>query len=117
MAQTLLLDTRTWDLCVDLHGNIAVASEPYAQAQDAASSIKTFQGEVFYDTARGVPYYEQILGYLPPASLLKSKFIAAALLVPGIVAARCFFTGFADRRLSGQVQITDKAGRISAATF
>lgn len=117
MAATLLLDTQTWDLCIDLHGNIAVATEPYAQAQDAASSIKTFQGEVFYDVDRGIPYYQQVLGYLPPASLLKSKFVAAALLVPGIVAARCFFTAFADRRLSGQVQIANKDGVISAASF
>lgn len=117
MAQTLLLDTKTWDLCIDAHGNIAVASEPYAQAQDAASAIKTFQGEVYYDTATGIPYYEQVLGYLPPASLLKSKFVSAAMEVPGVVAARCFFTGFTDRRLSGQVQIADQTGKISAATF
>lgn len=117
MAQTLLLNTQTWDLCIDLHGNIAVASEPYAQAQDAASSIKTFQGEVYYDVSRGVSYYQRVLGYLPPASLMKSKFVAAALLVPGVVAARCFFTGFSDRRLSGQVQIADQTGKISAATF
>lgn len=115
--KTLLLDTQTWDLCIDAHGNIAVASEPYAQAQDAASSLKTFAGEVFYDTGRGIPYYEQILGHLPPASLMRAKFVEAAMLVPGVVAARCFFTGFKDRRLSGQVQIATKDGIISAATF
>ncbi len=45
MASTLLLDQVTWDLAVDTSGNIAVASDPYSQAQDAASSIKTFAGE------------------------------------------------------------------------
>lgn len=115
--QTLLLDQKTWDLCIDLNGNIAVASEPYAQAQDAASSIRTFQGEVYYDTGRGVPFKQQIFGKLPPASLLKAKFVAAALLVPGVVAARCFLTGFADRRVSGQVQIATETGKITATGF
>lgn len=116
MAQTLLLDQVGWDLCLTVAGNIAVASEPYAQAQDAASSIRTFQGEVYYDTARGVPYFQQILGYLPPAALLKAKFEYAAKLVPGVTRARCILTGFNSRRVSGQVQITTKAG-ISAAGF
>jgi hypothetical protein len=35
---------------LDAEGNIAVASEPYSLAQDAASAIKTFAGEVFWDT-------------------------------------------------------------------
>lgn len=117
MASTLLLDTKVWDLCLDVSGNIAVATEPYAQAQDAASSIRTFQGEVYYDVNRGVPFKQQFLGQLPPASLLKAKFVAAALLVPGIVAARCFLTGFKDRRLSGQVQIKTTTGQFTAAGF
>ncbi len=58
---TLLLDQVTWDLAVDTSGNIAVAADPYSQAQDAASSIKTFAGEVYYDTTRGIPYFTQIL--------------------------------------------------------
>ena len=41
---TLLLDTLRWDLCLDVHGNIAVASDPYSVAQDVASAIRTFSG-------------------------------------------------------------------------
>lgn len=117
MASTLLLDTKVWDLCVDLSGNIAVATEPYAQAQDAASSIRTFEGEVYYDKARGLPYWALILGQAPPISLLKAKFEAAALLVPGITRARCFITGWKNRRVTGQVQIRDGSGNVSAAGF
>ena len=32
---TLLLHTSTWDLTVDIDGNIAMASDPYSEAQDA----------------------------------------------------------------------------------
>ena len=55
MPATLLLTPQTWDLTVDASNNIAVAAEPYALAQDAASAIRLFQGEDYYDTTRGIP--------------------------------------------------------------
>lgn len=117
MGSTLLLDTATWDLTVDAAGNIAVASEPYSLAQDAASAIRLFAGELFYDTTQGIPYFSQILGQAPPLSLVKAYFVNAAMTVPGVVSAKCFITSWSDRVLSGQVQITDSAGNISAAGF
>jgi len=115
--QTLLLDILTWDLAVDVAGNIAVASDPYAQAQDAASAIKLFEGELYYDTSQGIPYFSQIFGYSPPVSLMKAYFVQAALAVPGVVKARCFITSYADRLVSGQVQIENDEGTTSAARF
>ena len=115
--QTLLLDTVNWDLVVDAEGNIAVASDPYSQAQDAASSIKTFQGEVYYDTLRGVPYFQNVLGQAIPVSLLKAYFVQAALLVPGTVAAICYVSSFVNRKVSGQVQIVNSLKQKSVAGF
>lgn len=115
--QTLLLDLTTWDLVIDADGNIAVASAPYSLAQDAASAIRLFQGELWYDTTQGVPYFQDILGKTPPPSLIKAKFVRAAKTVPGVVEAVCFITGITDRRLTGQVQVTDTFGVISAASF
>jgi hypothetical protein len=117
MADTLLLDRSTWDLVLDVGDNIAVASAPYALAQDAASAIKLFQGELWYDTSQGVPYWAQILGQAPNYALIKAKLVTAALTVPGIIAARVFISGFINRRLMGQVQVTDRNGIITAATF
>ena len=114
---TLFLNPQTWDLAVTAAGDIAVASDPYSLAQDAASAIKTFQGEVYFDTTLGVPYFQQILGFAPPLSLLKTYFIQAALTVPGVVSAKCFISGWTDRVVSGQVQITDTSGNVSAASF
>ena len=114
---TILLDTVAWDLVVDADGNIAVASNPYSLAQDAASAIRLFQGELWFDTTLGVPYFQDILGKTPPLSLIKAKFVEAAKTVPGVVEAVCFITGITDRRLTGQVQITDTFGVISAASF
>lgn len=114
---TLLLDRTTWDLCLDSFGNIALASEPYALAQDAASAIRLFAGELWYDTTQGIPYFAQILGRTPPIALMKSQFVAAALTVPGVVSARCFINSISDRKVTGQIQVTDAAGVISVASF
>lgn len=114
--KTVLLDTLAWDLVVDSAGNIAVASNPYSLAQDAASAIKLYRGEAYYNTAIGVAY-DLILGKSPPLSLLRGQFVAAALTVPEVVEAKCFISSFAGRRVRGQVQTTDTAGNISAASF
>lgn len=115
--KTLLLDTETWDLILDASGNMAVASDPYALAQDASSACRLFLGELWYDTAIGVPYLQQILSKQPPTSLIKAKMVEAALRVPGVVAARCYITAIEGRRVRGQIQVTDRAGVLTAASF
>jgi hypothetical protein len=60
-VKTLLLDRSLWDLTLDINGNIAMASEPYAIAQDVASACRTFLGECYYDTSQGVPYFQGML--------------------------------------------------------
>jgi hypothetical protein len=115
--RTLLLDTDLWDLCVDAAGNIAAADAPYALAQDAASACRLFAGELYYDKAPGVPYFDQILGHFPPLALMKAQYEAAAMRVPGVTAARCLLAAIKGRQLSGQVQVTDEAGNVTAAGF
>lgn len=115
--RTLLLDRQKWDLVANAAGNIALAGDPYSQAQDAASAIKLFDGELYYDTTKGVPYWSQILGLAPPISYMKSKFVAAALTVPGVVTAKAILSAITLRVVSGQVQITNGKGQTSAASF
>lgn len=117
MASTLLLDTASWDLVLDAKGDIAVATEPYSLAQDAASAIRLFQGELWYDVLQGTPYWQQILGQYPPLALVKHYLQQAALTVPGVVAATVYITGFSHRALSGQVQCIDSSGTVTAASF
>lgn len=114
---TLLLTLDTWDLCVDANGNIAMATEPYSLAQDAASAIRLFLGELWYDTTQGIPYFQQVLGEAPPLPILKAFLQTQALTVPGVTEAAVFITSFAERTLAGQVQVTDAAGNITTASF
>ena len=108
--------TSTWDLTLDVNGNIAVASEPYALAQDVASACRTYLGEVYYDTTQGIPYSGQILGQTPPIELLRAQLVAAALTVPDVVSAQVYLT-FVGRVIGGQVQFTDSNGTTQTASF
>ena len=44
---TLYLDPQSWDLALDVAGNIALAKDPYAKAQDVASAARLFVGELY----------------------------------------------------------------------
>jgi len=115
--KTLLLDRTEWDLVLDSAGNIAIASPPYALSQDVASALKLFLGELWYDTGKGVPYFDEILGQLPPMALMTARLESAVLSVPGVVSAQCIITEFLDRAVSGQVRFTDETGASNAINF
>jgi len=110
LYNTILLDATAWDLILDSNANIALASPPYAVAQDVASAIRLFLGELWYDSTKGVPYWQDILGFPPSLSQLAQYLNRAALTVPGVVTANTVVTGFSDRKVTGQVQFTTTDG-------
>ncbi len=114
---TLLLDQTAWDLIIDAVGNIAMASPPYSLAQDVASAVRTFLGEVWYDTTEGVPYWTTILGKLPPASLLVEIINQVALTVTGVVSVQTFIESFSDRAVSGSIQFVDVNNVTTTVSF
>lgn len=114
---TLLVDQSTWDLVLDANGNIAVASGPYALAQDVASAARLFKGELWYDTTKGVPYFADFLAHAPAISLLKEELVAAALTVPDVKAATVVIDAVIDRNLTGQIQFVDKDGNAQSLSI
>lgn len=114
--KSLLLDLSQWDLLTDAAGNIAAATAPYSRAQDVANALRTFLGEVWYDTSIGIPYFQQILGHTPPVTMFQELMVQAALRVPGVASAECTIEAFEDRRVTGQVTfLTDdgQTGQVS----
>lgn len=110
MASTLLLNRDGWDLCLDALGNWAVATEPYSQTQDAASAVRVFEGEAYYDTTLGVPYFSDVLGKRQPSQILRARAQQAALTVPGVLDATALLVTGPDRTLGGQIQIKTADG-------
>lgn len=113
----MLLDLTNWDLVTDTAGNIALASDPYSVAQDVASAVKVFQGEEWYNTSVGVPYFQQILGQLPPLNLIKTLIANAAASVPGCNNPAVFLSSVSGRALTGQIQFTDSNNQPQAVNF
>ncbi|EEO27188.1 hypothetical protein [Oxalobacter paraformigenes] len=108
---TMFLNPDTWDLVVDVDGNIAMASDSYAIAQDVASACRLWKGEARYDTTRGMPYEQSILGQMPPMSMLNRWFENEAETVPEVGSVLPVL--YLDRQhstLAGQLQITRDNG-------
>lgn len=114
---TLLLDQGQWDLVIDSGGDIAMATPPYALAQDVASAVRLFLGELWYNTPKGIPYFDTVLGKLPPFTLLIGYIEKAALTVPGVVSAQCIISAFDAREITGQIQFIDETGAANAVNF
>jgi len=117
---TLALDVIAWDLDCDVYGNIKTVGDatPGTQtgpgmrlAQDVATRVRAWRGEVYFDTTQGINY----LGYLggtPNLSALQSAFNTEALKVPLCASALADFTFTAgsSRQLGGVLNVSDIAG-------
>ena len=101
----------TWDLTVDSFGNIASATAPYCTAQDVASECRLWKGEARYDTQAGIPYENELLGELPPPSLIAAWYQGAAENVPNVESAAVSISFDAQNRaLSGSISLTLQDG-------
>jgi hypothetical protein len=104
---TLSLDTDTWDLSLDVHGDLATATGATRLGQDAATRVCTWRGEVYYDTTQGVPY-ASILGGVPNLSVVQQYIRSEALKVPDVAAAIPSLTFGRDaRQISGTLTVSD----------
>src|SRR6266704_6800537 len=111
---TLYLNPSTWDLSVDKFGNIASVSDGYAIAQDVASAVRLFKAELWYDTTQGVPYFNQILGQVPPIGFLAAKFAAAGDTVPEVASIEVTLNPVTSKRvLTGSLKITNTSGTVA----
>lgn len=111
---SLLLALNDWDVLADAKGNIAVATDPYAKAQDVASACKLFLAECWFDTSRGIPWFDDVLGHAPPRGLMQALIEQAALTVPGVVSAQCTIDEVANRQVTATVRFTDTSGRTAS---
>lgn len=125
---TLALDRDQWDLTLDSLGNLATVGDATPEssqtgpgmrlAQDVASRVRAWRGEVYYDTAQGVDY-PRYLGGPPNLSLLQSVFATEALKVPLCATALPSFTflGGSVRAVTGTLTLSDTAGNGSQVSL
>lgn len=121
---TIALDHDTWDLVTDKFGNLATVGDGTPDsddtgpglrlAQDVASRVRAWRGEVYYDTTQGIDY-PRYLGGPPNLSMLQAAFSTEALLVPLCATALpdFRFIGGNERAVTGTITLSDTAGNGS----
>ena len=124
LYDTLALDydrlapTKFWDLTLDNGNNIGTQPGSYAIAQDVASALQTYLGEVWFDTTVGLPYFTQVLNGPTNVPLIASLFNRAAKTVPNVVDAQSTLAGItSSRKLTGVVKVIDTTGQSMNAHF
>ena len=100
--KTLKLD-KTWDLTKDELNNIAIADGNERLAQDVASSVRVFKGEVPFDIERGVEYNnpEKI------RETLQYDINDQAKLVEGVNESVTVFEEIENRQLKPVIYVTN----------
>ncbi len=116
--KTMKLDVDTWDLMLDGNGNIAIAEDSYAVAQDVASACLVFSGECYYDNTLGIPWKEDVLGTRPTPGYIAQKMQAEAKKLPVVdLAIASVFFDSATRTTRGTIRVTDINGNTAQATL
>lgn len=124
---TLALDVALWDLTTDVYGNLATVGDSTpasAQtgpgmrlAQDVATRVRAWNGEVYFDTSQGIRY-PNILGAAPNMAVLQNAFNTEALLVPLCETAISdfAFAAGAKRQVTGTLNVSDVNGNSASIT-
>lgn len=109
--RTLKLDANVWDLTLNGNGEIAIATDAEAVAQDVASACLVFYGECYYDNTLGIPWKSEVLGMRPTAGYIASKLEREAKKLP--IVDQALATVFFDkttRTVRGAIRVTDNEG-------
>lgn len=120
MADDTLALTTDWDLDLDARGDLRTVGDGTAQsvqtgpgmrlAQDVASRLRAWRGEVWFDVQQGIDY-PRYLGLSPSMVELRADYQSEALQVPLCA------TALADidlqrtsREVGGTVYLSDLSG-------
>jgi hypothetical protein len=114
---TLQLSDLNWDLVLDSSGNMATRTNGIAIAQDVASAVRLFFGELWYAADIGVPYFADVLGQAYVPSIVQALVEKAALSVPGVVQAQCNPLTVVGRTFTGNIKVIDTVGESHNVHF
>ena len=97
---------KDWDVCLDSTNNVATVDGNDRLAQDVASSVRVFKGELPFDVDRGVAYDKPD----EVRNTLKSDMNEQALLVDGVKDSIVVFNKLTERLLNATIYITNGEG-------
>lgn len=109
---TFALDNITWDLTLNVDGNINTKSDIPQIEQDVSSSTRVWYGELDFNTQRGVNYLE-IFDNKLSLNFATSQIENQALYINNVSSALITNITFNDRTLKGNLQITLTTGEVT----
>ena len=104
--KTIALTNEKWDLFVDEYGNIATKGSAEQIAQDVASSVRVFKGEVPFDVYRGVEYNKPDEN----RNTLKQEMLEQVYYIEGVGDVLVDFTELKNRTLHPIIYLTTEDG-------
>lgn len=110
MAVDPKTEVKSWDMKLDINGNIAVCDETYSIAQQAATEIKLFEGEGWYDRSQGTPHFAQILGINSNLGLIRNILLGRVNGVDNVMRSDIDMYVDSSRVLHGNIFITSQSG-------
>lgn len=105
MAKSIPLKTDTWDIFLDSAGNLSLTDNDSSIAQDVASSVRTFEGECWYNTTLGMPYFQAIFGKSPPNSFVVASIKEQAFTVDAVNSVNVVNAGLQGRNFKGVIVV------------
>lgn len=102
--KTWALDNLNWDVYVGQTGDIATLEGNDRLAQDVASSVRVFRGELPMDTERGVEYTKPDTN----RQELNDQMNEQARLVEGVQNSVVVFEELQNRRLKPIIYVTNE---------
>ena len=117
-GHTLTLDIDSWDITLDVGGNIATSFGAYAIAQNVANTVRLFTNDAYYDPDRGIPHFAIELGKKRnEIGVLRSRIVRAATDIDGVQGASVEIYSLEDRVLSGNISLTLETGETADVTL
>lgn len=100
--------TNQWDLTLDEFGNIATKDGNNQIAQDVASSVRVFQGEMLFDIERGIRYNEPD----KERETLSFDLTREAKRIEGVVDALAVMNSLEQRELNATIYVQTDDGEV-----
>lgn len=107
---SLFIDETTWDICADENRNLAIVQGPKALIQRVACELKHFEGEGWYDSRQGLPYFISVLGVETTSPLVVSLIENHVTRINTIGSVIALLQITKDRRLTGDIRVTTQSG-------
>lgn len=105
--------SKTWDLQLDVNGDVVMADYAEAVAQNVSNECRCFKNDLYFSADHGIDWFDDQLGLPLQTAITSSRLRRAAESVPDVQSVESVELNSIDnseRTLSGVIHITTNGG-------